>query len=137
MPELVRLSISLEKPLYDRLEKLVREHGYSNRSEFIRDMVRDRLVEREWEHNREVVGTVTLVYDHHARRLSEKLTSLQHHHHDSILATTHVHLDEHMCAEMILIKGRAAIVKEIADMLRRQKGILHATLSMSTSGKNI
>jgi len=137
MDETVRLSISLDESLFERLDRLVQDHGYSNRSEFVRDMIRDKLVEKEWEENRDVVGTITLVYNHHARKLSEKLTSLQHSHHDSILATTHVHLDEHMCAEMILVKGKGSMVKKISDMLRRQKGILHATLSMSTLGSEI
>ena len=82
MPELDRLSFSLERPLSAALERLVTESGYSNRSEYIRDMIRDRMVEREWERDEEAVGTITLVYDHHLRRLTEKLTELQHEHHD-------------------------------------------------------
>jgi len=83
--------------LPEHLETLLSEAGYKNRSEFIRDLVRNRLVEREWELNEEVVGTMTIVYDHHRRGLTEKLTSLQHQSEGAILATTHVHLDEHTC----------------------------------------
>jgi CopG family transcriptional regulator, nickel-responsive regulator len=135
--DLVRLSLSIEKPLYLQLEKLVKETGYSNRSEFIRDMIRDMLVEKKWKNDQVVVGTITLVYDHHARRLSEKLTDLQHDHHDEVLATTHVHLDHHTCVEMILVKGRAKNIKLIADKLGQQKGVFHYELSMSAIGDDL
>ena len=137
MSNLMRLSLSMEKALLDRLKKMVKNSKYANRSEFIRDMIRNRLVEHEWKHNQKVVGTITLVYDHHTRELNKKLTDLQHHHHSMILATTHVHLDEHMCTEMILAKGRANQIREIADLLRQQKGVLHAALSISATGKQL
>jgi len=78
MSKVVRLSLSIEKPLYDQLERLVKKSGYRNRSEFVRDMVRERLVQNEWEKDQEVLGTITLIYDHHRHQLSEKLVSLQH-----------------------------------------------------------
>ena len=134
MSTLQRFSMAIEKPLLDRLEAMVRESRCANRSEFIRDMIRDRLVEREWARNEEVVGTITLVYDHDTRELSKKLAHLQHHHHDLVLATTHVHLDEHMCAEMVLVRGRAGAIREMADLLRQQKGVLHTSLSLSSTG---
>ncbi len=137
MPELVRLSLSIEQPLFDKLEKLVAQSGYTNRSEFVRDMIRDRLVDTEWAQNRSVVGTVTLIYDHHAHGLTDKLTDLQHHHHQEVLAATHVHLDEHLCAEMILMRGKAGRLRALADLLRQQKGVLHAELSMSSTGDQL
>ena len=137
MTDLARFSISIEKQLLDRLEGMVRKHKYSNRSEFVRDLLRERLVEEEWNANEEVVGTITLVYDHETRELSKKLTRLQHHHHDLVLASTHVHLDAHMCAEMVLTKGPAGQVQEMADMLQQQKGVLHASLSLSTTGHEL
>jgi len=115
----------------------VKAGGYVNRSEFVRDMIRDRLVQREWEKNQQAVGTVTLVYNHHTRQLSRKLTGLQHRHHGIILATTHVHLDSDICVEMILAKGKASHIREIADLLRQQKGVLHAALSMSSTGRRL
>jgi len=135
MPELVRLGLSMDERLLAKLDGMVHDSKYTHRSEFVRDMLRQRLVEEEWERDAEVVGTVTLIYDHHFRRLSEKLTDLQHHHHEVILATTHVHLDEEMCAEMILMKGRAGEIKAVADHLRQHKGVLHAALSMSSTGR--
>lgn len=137
MSDLVRVSMSLEKRLLDRLEELVRTSRYTNRSEFIRDMIRERLVQQAWEANEEAVGTVTMVYDHHRRRLTQKLTELQHHHHTKVLAVTHVHLDEHLCAETILMRGRAREIRRLADLLRQQKGVLHASLSMSSTGADL
>lgn len=137
MSELIRLSLSIEKPLYDRLEKLVKESNYENRSEYVRDMIRKQLVEKQWDQNQEVVGTVTLVYDHHQRNLSHKLTELQHDHHGAVLATTHVHLSHHLCAEMILVKAKAKEVRKLADQMRQQKGVLHAELSMASTGEDL
>lgn len=137
MSELIRLSISIEQPLLDELEKLVRQSRYANRSEFIRDLIRARLVEQEWQKNEEALGTITLVYDHHQRRLGEKLTEIQHQHHGDVLAATHVHLSHDLCAEMIMVRGHASRLKALADQLRQEKGVLHAELAMSSTGKNL
>lgn len=137
MSELVRVSFSIEQPLYERLEQLVQDSGYSNRSEYIRDLVRNRLVERQWAHDAEVVGTITLIYDHESRQLSRKLTHLQHHHHRQVMATTHVHLNERLCAEMILVRGHAGEIRELADALGQQKGVFHASLSISSTGEDL
>ena len=137
MAGVVRLSFSIEQPLMERLEQLVREGAYANRSEFIRDMIRERLVAKQWERNEEVVGTITLVYNHHARGLTDKLTHTQHHHHDVILASTHIHLDEDLCAEIVVVKGHANQIQRLAGELKQQKGVLHATLSVSSTGKQL
>lgn len=137
MAGVVRVSFSIEEPLLDKLEQLVKEGHYGNRSEFIRDMIRDQLVAKEWAHNEEAVGTITLVYNHHRRGLGERLTHVQHHHHDVVLASTHIHLDEALCAEMIVVRGLASAIRKLADLLRQQKGVLHATLSISSTGKHL
>jgi len=137
MSHLVRTSIAIEKPLYDQLERLVQSSGYRNRSEFVRDMIRERLVQRQWARDREVLGTITLVYDHHRRKLPEKLIDLQHHHHTHVLVTTHVHLSHDLCAEVILVRGRASLVRALADAMHRQKGVLTAELSMSGTGAGL
>ena len=137
MSDLVRLSLSIERSLLDRLEALMRARGYTNRSEFVRDLIRDRLVEESWTGDREALATVTLVYDHHQRQLSERLTDLQHHHHGVVLATTHIHLDERLCAEMIMVRGEASELRQMAAELQRQKGVLHAALSMSATGAEL
>jgi len=125
----------MEKELTEQLESLVKKSRYTNRSEFIRELIRERLVHDAWKNNEEAVGTITLVFDHDTRDLAHKLTHLQHHHHDAILATTHVHLTEDLCAEMIMIRGRAADIEGLANELRRHKGVLHADVSIGSSGK--
>lgn len=137
MSDLARLSLSLEKPLLRQLERMLRSTRARNRSEFIRDLLRNHMVREEWEKDREVVGTITLVYDHDARELTARLTRLQHRRHAAILATTHVHLDRRLCVEMILAKGPASHIREIADLLRQQKGVLHTALSMSSTGRGL
>ena len=135
--DLVRMSISMEPELHERLEALLAKSTAVNRSEFIRDLIRDQLVAREWEADTEVLGTITYIYDHGARELSRKLTSLQHHDHDRILVTTHLHLDHHLCAEIVVARGTASQIRAIADRIGRQKGVLHLALSMSSTGRQL
>ena len=137
MADLERVSFTIEKSLLGRLMRLMRKTKYRNRSEFIRDLVRSRLVEKEWQANEEALGTITLVYNHEQRELAQKLTATQHHHHDEVLATTHVHLNKHTCAEMIMVKGRANVIEHIAEELRKQKGVLHVSVSISSTGKRL
>lgn len=137
MPRLVRMSFSIEEPLYRRLSKLVKDAGYTNRSKFVRDLIRERLVAGEWREDHECLGTITLVYNHHLRRIGEKLTKVQHHHHEQVLAATHVHLDRELCAEVVIVKGKASEIRHLADELKRQEGVLHATLSTSTTGERM
>jgi CopG family transcriptional regulator, nickel-responsive regulator len=134
MGSLERFSFSIERPLAERLKKMVRRSRYGNRSEFIRDLVRGRIVEEEWESDGEALGTFSLLYDHHRRGLGEKLVHLQHHHRARVLATTHVHLDDRLCAEMIMVRGRAAEIRHLFDHLRREKGVYHASISLDTLG---
>jgi len=135
--DLVRLSFSIDRRLLNHLETLLREAGYENRSEFIRDLVRHRLVEREWERDEEVVGTLTIIYDHHRRGLTEKLTSLQHQFEGAILANTHVHLDEHLCIEAILVRGRASGIEKLGHVIRQLKGVLKGDLTLASIGKGL
>jgi len=137
MSNLVRLSFSIEKPLVDQLERLVKKNHYVNRSEFIRDMIRAKLVNQEWEANEEAIGTITLLYDYHTRLLNEKLIELQHGFVGKVLASTHVNLDSTLCSEMIMVKGRAKRINELCDSLQQLKGVLHAALSMTSTGKKL
>ncbi|MBN1763762.1 MAG: nickel-responsive transcriptional regulator NikR [Sedimentisphaerales bacterium] len=137
MSDLVRFTVSVEKPLFDKLEKLVEDSDYLSRSEFVRDLVRDYLVEEEWQSSKVLLGTITLVYDHHSRGLNEKLTRQQHHFTGQVLATTHIHLDERMCAEMIMVRGRGKDIKALTNHLQREKGVLHARLALSTTGSRL
>jgi CopG family nickel-responsive transcriptional regulator len=137
MSDLIRLSMSIEKTLAKKLDTLASESQYANRSEFIRDLVRHAAVEKQWKANEEVLGTLTLLYDHHQRGLTEKLTTIQHDHGGEILAATHLHLSHHLCAEMIMVRGKAADVKRLADSMKNLKGVLHAVLSMSSTGHGV
>lgn len=137
MSDLMRVSFSIERSLYTQLEALLQTTAYGNRSEFIRDLVRERLVRDAWRSDEEAIGAITMVYDHARRELSGKLVHLQHHHHDAILVTTHVHLSRDLCVEAILVRGSAALIETLADELRAQKGVLHVAVSMSSTGKRL
>jgi len=129
--------MSIEKNLFDDFEKMVAESGYENRSEFMRDMIREHSVQKEWKMNGEVLGTITVVYDHHKRELSKRLVELQHKSHGKVLASTHLHLDENICAEMIMVIGKPEDINKIANLLKQQRGVFHAGLQMSTTCKKL
>ena len=137
MSKIARVSLSLESSLLGKLDQLTKENDYRNRSEFIRDLIRDRLTRKQWENDEEVIGTLTLIYNHHQRGLTEKLVELQHHTHENILAATHVHLTHEICAEMIMIRGTASGISALSKSIKQQRGVLHAELSMSTTGEKI
>ena len=136
MNELTRFGVSIPADLVNSFDESIRRKGYRTRSEAIRDMMRDYLVEGEWESEQdEVVGTITIVYDHHTRELSNALTGMQHESHDAILCTTHVHLDHHNCLEVIVVKGTAEQVRAIADRLISTRGVKHGKLVCTTTGE--
>jgi CopG family transcriptional regulator, nickel-responsive regulator len=138
MGETIRFGISIDDGLLERFDRLVTEKGYINRSEAIRDLIRDALVEQTWEAgNEETVGTVTLVYDHHVHDLADRLTDIQHDHHDRIISTLHVHLDHHNCLEVLIVRGQAGQIKAIADSLIGVKGVKHGKLVMTTTGREL
>ena len=137
MPELMRVSFTIEKELYDELEAMISGMTGGNRSEYISDLIRERVAKDAWKNNEEAVGTITVVYDHEVRELTQKLTHLQHHYHDAILATTHVHLTEELCAEMIMVRGRASEIEALAEGMRAHKGVLHAAVSVGSTGKRL
>jgi len=137
MAGLFRFGVSLPKDLLDRFDKLIRQKNYSNRSEAFRDIIRQELISDEWSGGAEVVGAVTLVFDHHKRELINKLTDIQHDFQGVIMATQHIHLDHDNCLEIIAARGEPAKVKKLADTLRSVKGVKHGALSMTSTGKNI
>ena len=130
-----RFSVSMEADLLEQFQALADKRGYANRSEAVRDLVRDALVREEWSGDEEIVGTVTIVYDHHTRELGERLTSVQHDHHALILATMHIHLDHENCLEVIAVRGKAPDVQRIADALIATRGVKHGRLSATTTGR--
>ena len=138
MGELARIGVALDSLLLRKFDELIEERGYTNRSEAFRDLIREELVRKSWESpDADVVGTVTLVYDHHVRMLSEKLTSMQHDHHKNILSTMHVHLDHDNCLEVLVVKGKAKSVQKIADGLISTRGVKHGRLTLTTTGAEL
>ncbi len=137
MGKLTRFSVSIDSDLLERFLRMARSKGWKNRSLALRNVMRESLVREEWRSNDEVVGTITIVYDHHKRELTERLTSLQHDHHNAVMAATHIHLDHDNCMEMIAVGGKASQVKKIADSLIGMRGVKHGTLSATTSGKKL
>jgi CopG family nickel-responsive transcriptional regulator len=130
-----RFSVSLPPSLLRQLDQMSQEKGYDNRSLAIADMICDGLVEHRQKFGRgEMVGTITLVYDHHKQHLQSVLTDIQHDHHNMIISTVHVHLDHHNCLEVIIVRGKAGLIKKIADELIAAKGVKHGKLTMTTTG---
>lgn len=124
--------------LAETFDRVIRRRGYTNRSEAIRDVIRDYLVEEQWSaQDEEVVGTVTLVYDHHRHDLEDTLTELQHRHHNCVLCSQHVHLDAHNCLETIVLRGDPERVKSIADALIGTRGVKHGKLVCTTTGTEL
>jgi CopG family nickel-responsive transcriptional regulator len=133
-----RFSISLPPTLLAQLDAMTREKSYDNRSLAIADMIRAHLVEHRQKFGREeICGTITLVYDHHKMHVQETLTDIQHDHHDVILSTVHVHLDHHNCLEVLIVRGQAAVIRQIADQLIAAKGVKHGKLTVTTTGKDL
>jgi CopG family transcriptional regulator, nickel-responsive regulator len=136
--ELARFGVSLSRSLLKELDRMILEKGYRNRSLAISDMVRDYLVEHEQKSgDSEVAGTVTLVYDHHRPNVQETLTDLQHKHLDKIISSLHVHLDHHNCLEVLVVRGKASVVKSVAEHLIAVRGVKHGKLMLTSTGKDL
>jgi CopG family nickel-responsive transcriptional regulator len=133
-----RFSVSIERELLGRFDRFLKAAGYATRSEGIRGLIREKLVEDEWKKPRaDAIGVITLVYDHHRRELPETLMEMQHEFFREIVSTTHIHLDRHNCLEVIIARGRAARVRNIANKLMSTKGVKHGRLSTTTTGKSL
>jgi CopG family transcriptional regulator, nickel-responsive regulator len=139
MPEppakgLCRIGVAIDADLLDKFDKRIERRGYTNRSEAFRDLIRDDLIAEHAESPaKPVVGTLTLIYDHHVRLLNEKLTEMQHEHHQAIISTMHVHLDHDNCLEVLVLRGKAGDVRSIADRLMSTKGVKHGRLVITTA----
>lgn len=137
MGDLARVSLSIEAKLLDKLEAMAQESGYQNRSEFIRDLIRERMTHAEWQSGKDVLGTLTVIYCHHQRGLTEKLVNLQHHWGGHVLAATHVHLSHEICAEMIMVRGGGDAVAGLVNAIKRERGVLHVSLGMGSTGEDM
>lgn len=137
MAELVRTGVSIEEGLLKQFDLLIEKRGYGNRSEALRDLIREALIGEQVNDNLPVVATLSMIYDHHKPDLSKKITDAQHHHHGNILATTHVHLDDRNCLEVILMKGRSGEIKHLADHMLALHGVKHGKLVLTSTGKGL
>lgn len=138
MSQITRFGISMDSQLLKRFDNFISQQGYANRSEAIRDLVRDRLIKEEWTNEEvETVGTITIIYDHHQRELTEKLVEHQHKEHDAVISMMHVHLDHHNCLEVLAVRGKAKHIKSLSDHLISTKGVKHGKLVMTTTGKGL
>jgi len=133
MSDLYRFGISLEQSLIDAFDKHIKTRNYRNRSEAIRDLIREELVQKKWTEGGVVAGAIVMTYDHHKRELVSKMLDIQHDAHDTILSTQHVHLDHHHCLEVIAVKGKARDVERLSTSLKALVGVKHLSLSISAS----
>jgi len=136
MAELTRTGVSIEEELLQQFDKVIARRGYKNRSEAIRDLIRDSLVDEAVDQNRPVVATLSMIYDHHKPELSSKLNAIQHHSHGNVLAATHVHLDSDNCLEVVILKGRSGEVQHLADHMLAMHGVKHGKLVVTATGKS-
>jgi CopG family nickel-responsive transcriptional regulator len=131
---LCRIGVAIDADLLDKFDQRIERRGYTNRSEAFRDLIREDLIEEHAEApSKPVVGTLTLIYDHHVRMLNEKLTEMQHEHHHSIVSSLHVHLDHDNCLEVLVLRGKSGEVRAIADRLISTKGVKHGRLTITTA----
>ena len=137
MKKLVRFGVSLDHHLLDDFDRHISRKKYTNRSEALRDLIRDNLVGQEWDEDKETVGTITIVYDHHVHDLTDRLTHIQHRHHRMILSSLHVHLDHDHCLEVLVVRGKGSEIRKVSDVLIGTKGVKHGKLAMTTTGKGL
>jgi len=138
MEKTIRFSISLESELSRKFDSWMKKNSYKNRSEAVRDLIRDKLVEEEWkDDSKEVVAVLSLVYSHDSPELPRVLTDIQHQHHSLVISSTHIHLDKHNCLEVIIMKGQAGVIKKVASELLSLRRVKHGRLMMTTTGADI
>jgi CopG family nickel-responsive transcriptional regulator len=138
MSKVTRFGVSLETSLLEKFDQLNTRAGYKNRSEAIRDLIREKLVSEEWQtSDHETVGVFSLVYDHHQRDLNKTLNNIQHRYLEVIVSSTHIHIDHHNCLEVIILKGKVDIIKKITDELTSTRGVKHGKLITTSTGSNI
>jgi CopG family nickel-responsive transcriptional regulator len=134
MSKIIRFGVSLEEALLHNFDNLIKKRKYTNRSEAIRDLIRQELLKKDLKEDREVAGAITFIYDHHQRDLLNKIIDVQHDHQYIIQSSQHIHLDHHNCLEIVAVKGNAGKVKKLADTIKALKGVRHGSLSLSGTG---
>ncbi len=137
MPQIIRFGVSIDEKLLKKFDKIIKKEQYSNRSEAIRDLIRKDLVKEQWQSKAIVIGSISLVYDHHKRELVEKLVEIQHEFHTLVVSTQHIHVDHDNCFEVVIVKGKAEQVRKLAQKMQSEKGVKYLNLSTSTTGQGI
>ena len=137
MAELTRTGVSIEEDLLKQFDSVIAKRGYKNRSEALRDLIRESLVSEAIDRNRTVVATLSLIYDHHSPNLSDKLNDIQHHAHRNVLAATHVHLDADNCLEVVIMKGRSGSIRAVANAILSLQGVKHGQLVVTSTGRDL
>lgn len=133
MPK-IRFTVSLEKDLLDEFDDVIQQRSYSNRSEAIRDLIRQNLIDQEWESGTEVIGNITMIYNHHERELARDLTHTQHDFNDVVISTQHIHIDHENCLEVIIVRGNVEEVTTLYNTLKATDGVKQCELVRSTTG---
>lgn len=134
MEKITRFGVSIKSELLEKFDKKIKEKQYGNRSEAIRDLIREKLLTTKKEDpHMEAIGTLTMVYDHHTRGLTSKLLDIQHEHHEQTLTTTHIHVDKHNCLEVLVLKRKTGEMQKLADEIKGLKGIKHGELVITQS----
>ena len=124
-----RVGVAFEPELLRDFDQLIRDKGYASRSEALRDLARRSIIESAIkDDNASVIGTLTIIYDHDAPGVTDRLLHLQHHHHDEIMTTMHIHVDESSCLEVLIVRGRSRAVRALADNIKALKGVKHGEL---------
>ena len=137
MSDLVRFSVSIDKGLLGRFDRHIGKDGYPTRSKAITDLMRDSLVRHEWKGGKKVAAAIIIVYDHHRRDLSNRLTHIQHEYHEMVISSQHIHLDHDNCLEIIVVKGEPKNVIELSNRLKATKGVKFSSLSAASTGKDL
>jgi CopG family nickel-responsive transcriptional regulator len=137
MSQLSRFSVSVDKGLLDKFDAQLKAQHYPTRSKAVADLIRQSLVRQEWKKGAEIVGAIILVFDHHKRDLSRRLTAIQHDYYKLIVSSQHVHLDHDNCLEIIVVRGKPAEVEQLSHKLKSAKGVKYASLSAASTGVNL
>ena len=137
MSELIRFGVSLGKELLRKFDKHIKKENYSNRSNAIADLIREKLIKQEWAEDKEVAGAIIMVFNHHKKDLVNNLTNIQHDYHKYIISSQHIHLDHDNCFEIVVVKGKPHNLEELTNKLKSTKGVKHASLSLATTGKEV
>ncbi|MFO7898370.1 MAG: nickel-responsive transcriptional regulator NikR [Planctomycetota bacterium] len=138
MSQVTRFGVSMDEELLAKFDALAKRRGAANRSEAIRDLIRDALVEEGWQSGKgEAMAAVVIVYDHHSREINRRLNHIQHERTDAVVSSLHIHMDEHRCMEIIVLRGERGLLNQLAYRIIGTRGVIHGRMVTSTTGKEL